>query len=161
VFLLWPDDARRPARNWRKDIVAVAAAVVVGVSLASGIYALGRDLRAAFFYAGPSVFTPDDRRQMDAVRAAVPAGASLLLVATRGDAWHARLWQRGLYPEQVLIVRYQPLDSEEFSKLRSQFAIHYAVSLGAPPTDPGFRWHRDLGTLPLLQSRVWFGELEP
>ena len=45
---------------------------------------------------------------MDAVRAALPPGAPLLLVAGSGDAWHARLWQRGLYPRNTVIVRFEP-----------------------------------------------------
>ena len=120
-----------------------------------------RDLRVSFRDAGPSVFTPGDRRQMDAVRAAIPAGASLLLVANSSDAWGARLWQRGMFPDHVLIVRYEPLNPVELRKLRGQFAIHHAVAFGVPPPDPGFRSHEDLGTLPGLPSRVWFGELAP
>ena len=119
------------------------------------------DLRVAFRDAGPSVFTPLDRKQMGAVRAALPAGASLLLVATTDDAWHARLWQRALYPEHTVIVRYAPLRADELKRLRDQYAIHHAVSLGVTPADPGFRSHEDLGTLPGLPARVWFGELEP
>jgi len=119
------------------------------------------DLRVAFRDAGPSVFTPRDRKQMGTVQASLPADASLLLVATADEAWHARLWQRALYPEHTVIVRYEPLRADELKRLRNQYAIHQAVSLGNVPPDPGFRSHEDLGTLPGRPARVWFGELEP
>ena len=95
------------------------------------------------------------------MRDSLPAGASLLLVATADEAWHARLWQRALYPEHTVIVRYEPLRADELKRLRDQYAIHHAVSLGDAPPDPGFRSHEDLGTLPGRPARVWFGELEP
>ena len=133
----------------------------MAASLASGIPSIVGDLRVAFRDAGPSVFTPGDRRQIEAVRASVPPGTSLLLVANSDDAWHARLWQRGLYPERALIVRYVPLDSSELRRFRTQYAIRFAIALGDPPPDPGFRWRKDLGTLPGRGSHLWFGELEP
>ena len=129
--------------------------------MAVGGHALARDLQVAFRDAGPSVFTPVDREQMAAVRESLPAGASLLLVATTDDAWHARLWQRALYPEHTVIVRYEPLQRDELKRFRDQYAIRHAVSLGTAPPDPGFRSHRDLGPLPGLPGHVWFGELEP
>ena len=119
------------------------------------------DLHVAFRDAGPSVFTPGDRKQMDAVRASLPAHASLLLVATGDEAWHARLWQRALYPDHTVIVRYEPLRADELRQFRDQYSIHYAVSLGNVPPDPGFRAHEDLGALPGRTARVWFGELAP
>ena len=67
---------------------------------------------------------------MGTVRGSLPAGASLLLVATADEAWHARLWQRALYPEHTVIVRYEPLRADELKRLRDQYAIHHAVSLG-------------------------------
>ncbi len=139
----------------------MAAAIVFAASLASGGDALVADLRVAFRDAGPSVFTPVDRGQMAAVRESLPPGGSLLLVATKVDAWHARLWQRAFYPEHILIVRYEPLRADELKRLRDQYGIRFAISLGVAPPDPGFRSHRDLGTLPGLPSRVWFGELSP
>jgi hypothetical protein len=135
--------------------------IVVGASLFTGVRAILADLRVAFRDAGPSVFTPVDRRQMATVQAALPADASLLLVATSDEAWHARLWQRALYPEHIVIVRYTPLRPDELTRLRGEYAIRSAISLGLAPPDPGFRSHQDLGSLPGLQSRVWFGELAP
>ena len=133
----------------------------MGASLLTGVQAIVADLRLAFRDAGPSVFTPVDRRQTAAVRASIPATASLLLVATADDAWHARLWQRALYPEHIVIVRYTPLLADELRRFRERYAIRYAVSLGVTPPDPGFQTHQDLGTLPGLPGHVWFGELGP
>ncbi len=98
---------------------------------------------------------------MARVRASLPPDAALLLVATTDDAWHARLWQRAPYPDHTVIVRYEPLRPQELRRFRDQYAIRYALALGVPPPDPGFRSHEDLGTLAGLPSRVWFGELGP
>jgi hypothetical protein len=135
--------------------------IVVAASLAVGGAAIARDLRVAFRDASPSVFTPIDRAQMAAVRASIPPRASLLLVATTDDAWEARLWQRAFYPEYAVIVRYVPLQPDELKRLRDQYAIRHAISLGVNPPDPGFRSHQDLGMLPGSPGHAWFGELEP
>jgi hypothetical protein len=161
VLLLRPRDRDRRPRGSNSLVVVAAAALVVGASLFTGARAIVADLRTAFRDAGPSVFTPRDRKQMGTVRDSLPAGASLLLVATADEAWHARLWQRALYPDHTVIVRYEPLRADELQRLRDQYAIHHAISLGDAPPDPGFRSHEDLGTLPGRPARVWFGELEP
>jgi hypothetical protein len=159
--LLPPRDRHRRPRGWKSLAVVAAAAIVVASSLFSGSRAILADFRVAFRDAGPSVFTPRDRMQMDTVRAALPAHASVLLVATADEAWHARLWQRALYPEHTVIVRYEPLRADELKRFRDQYAIHHAISLGGVPPDPGFRSHEDLGMLPGRPARVWFGELAP
>jgi hypothetical protein len=161
VFLLWPRDRPQRRSGSKSLFVVTIAAAVVGASLVSGARAIVADLRVAFRDAGPSVFTPVDRRQMATVRASLPAGASLLLVATADDAWHARLWQRAFFPEHTVIVRYTPLIPEELNRFRAQYGIRHAVSLGIAPPDPGLRSHQDLGTLPGLPGHVWFGELAP
>ena len=161
MFLLWPKGGPGSPVRKRIDIAAASGFVVLAASLVSGGHAIVRDLRVAFRDAGPSVFPPEERVQMDSVLASVPARASLLLVATTEDAWHARLWQRAFYPEHTVIVRYEPLGAEELRALRKRLGIRHAISLGSPPPDPGFRSPRDLGALPGLASRVWFGELQP
>jgi hypothetical protein len=155
--LLWsPGELRL-----RELLLRLAATAVVLASLASGLTALVRDLRFAYRNAGPSVFTDVDRRQMSAVREAVHAGDTILLVGTPDDVWHAGLWQRGMYPRNTVVLVLGPYDAAAIGELRHRYDIAYAVLLGPPPFDPGFRWSRDLGSLPGLPHRVSFGELSP
>ena len=139
-------------------------AVVAAASLASGGRALYQDLSLAFTWAGASVFPPTVQRQLETLRSRIPRGSHVLLVAPFGanGPWYSRLFQRGLYPGVVVIVRYlPPPDAAALRRLRRQYDLRYAVSMGDPPTDPGFVAHDDLGPLPGIPDRVWFGELAP
>ena len=98
---------------------------------------------------------------MAAVRKAVPEGAAILVLAKSTDVWHARLWQRGLYPRNPVVVLFEPVGPRAIGKLRSRYGIRHAVLIGPPGLDPGFRWRRELGTLAGLPDLVSFGELAP
>ena len=157
-----------PFLFWRPDLIRLAshglrliALVVLIASAAAGLSALWRDLRFAYAWAGPSIFSETDRRQMAAVQEAVPEGAVILLVARPDNVWHARLWQRGLYPRNQVAVLLEPVGPEAIGKLRSRYGIRHAVLIGPPGLDPGFRWRRDLGPLAGLPGLVSFGELAP
>ena len=139
----------------------IASAVVVVASLAAGVHAFAGDLRTAYLYAGPSIFTPVDRAQIDAVRAALPEQAPILLIASSTDVWYAWLWQRGLYPEHLAVVQLEPWSADDIRKARKRYGFRHAVLIGPPPVDPGFRWTRDLGPVAGLPTRVDFGELAP
>lgn len=98
---------------------------------------------------------------MSTVQRAVPAGAVILLVAKPTDVWHARLWQRGLYPRNQVAVLLEPVGPAAVRALRSRYGIRYAVLIGPPDLDPGLRWRRELGALSGLPDFVSFGELAP
>jgi hypothetical protein len=151
-----PDRARLSAAALR-----LIAAVVLAASAAAGLTALWRDLRFAHAWAGPSIYSAVDRRQMAAVQAAVPEGAVILLVARPTDVWHARLWQRGLYPRNPVAVLLEPVGPAAVGRLRARYGIRYAVLIGPPGVDPGLAWRRDLGALAGLPERVSFGALAP
>jgi hypothetical protein len=155
---LQPSGRRGNLENVLRD---AAAGVVILASAAAALAAFVPDLRTAYLYAGPSVFSDVDRRQMSTVREAIPDGATLLLVAKRSGAWHARLWQRGLYPRNQVVVVMEPYDAAAVRAVRDRYAIRHAVLVGPPPFDPGLRWSRDLGPLAGLPDRVSFGELSP
>jgi hypothetical protein len=156
-FLFWrPDRARLASASLR-----LIAAVVVAASAAAGGTALWRDLRFAYTWAGPSIYAETDRRQMTAVRQTVSEGEVILLIAKPTDVWHARLWQRGLYPRNQVVVLFEPVGVNGIRRLRSRYGVRHAVLIGPPGFDPGFRWHRDLGPLAGLPDRVSFGELLP
>jgi hypothetical protein len=163
VFLLWPSrlPGHRPSRYAGRRLLARTAVAVVAASIASGGVAFVQDILLAFRWAGPSVFTPLDQQQLAEVRAAAKPGETVLLLATRDEAWHAPLWQRALYPERRVIIRYPPFDDAELRDLKKRDRIRVAVTMGAPVPDPGFRSRRDLGHLAGLPSRVWIGELAP
>ncbi len=137
---------------------------MLAASVLSGGLELYKDLRVAFRDAGPSVFGPTVRIQLDALRERLPPGASLLLVSAgmTDSAWYTRLFQRGLYPRTIAIVRNLPTpDPADLERIRSRYGVRFAISMGNPPPDPGFLTHEDLGPLPGIADRVWFGELAP
>jgi hypothetical protein len=156
-FVFWSTTTR----NAQSTTLRIASAVVIVASLVVGVTALARDLRTAYLYAGPSIFSPVDQRQMGVVRALLPTGAPILLLAKSSDAWHAWLWQRGLYPEHSVVIQFEPWSQEAVRNARGQYGVHYVVLIGPPPFDPGLTWTRDLGQLGGLPSRVIFGELAP
>ena len=137
-----------------------AGAVVVTASLAAGASGLSRSLRTAWLWATPSIFKAADREQMALVREALGEGEVVLLYASsdQNDVWQARLWQRGLYPRNPVVVQLGGV-SESLPALRERFAIRHAVVIGPPRFAPKLRGERDLGPLPGLPGRVSFGEL--
>lgn len=145
----------------RSLLLGLAAGAVIASSLFAGLRALALDLRYAYRNAGPSVFADTDRRQMATVRAALSSDETILLLGTANTVWHARLWQRGMYPRNPVVVRLEPYDGAAIRSLRERYGIRHAVLLGPPAPDPGFQWSQDLGSLPGLPERVSFGELLP
>jgi hypothetical protein len=135
--------------------------VVIAASAAVTLAAFARDYRTAYAFAGPSIFRETDRRQMAEVQAAVPEGEVILLVARPEDHWHARLWQRGLYPRNPVTVFLGDYSDEAVRPIRERNAIRWVVLIGPPVTEPRLVQRRELGTLPGLPARVAFGELLP
>lgn len=140
------------------------AVLVLGASALNGIPTLAREVRIAFRDAWPSVFPGEFRGGLIAVQAAVPAGAAFLVVCDEGKnpgvGWYARLWQRGLYPRNPVVVVTDDFRPQRLAEIRRRYGLRYAISIGDPPFDPGFRWHRDLGVV-TGSLRMWFGEIEP
>jgi DNA-binding transcriptional LysR family regulator len=117
------------------------------------------DLHNAFRYAGRSVLTPGDVKQMDAVRAATRPGSTLLLTSGPNGMWASILWQRALYPERTVIVIRDGTTPARLAAALKTYRFDGAISIGDPPPDPGLASHRDLGAIPGLSGRVWLGEL--
>ena len=153
-----PDRAIAPP-----PFVHAVAALVFGASLAAGGIAIWRDLRVAFLEAGPSNVPASIARQLEAVRRAVPEGEPILLVSSvlPEELWYARLVQRVLYPRHRVLVRYLPISRSAADALRSRWAIRFGLAMDTRPPDIGFLAPQDLGTLPALDHRVWFGPLAP
>ena len=102
-----------------------------------------------------------DRRQMATVRAALPPGASLLLVATADERLARPTLAAGALSEHTVIVRYRPCIADELNRFRGQYADSTRGLAGMASARSRVRSHEDLGTLPGLPGRVWFGELAP
>lgn len=156
-FLYWRSDRARLA----SASLRLVAVVVLAASAAAGLTAIWSDLRLAYTWSGPSIFSEPDLKAMSAVREAVPPGATILVVARWADVWTARVWQRGLFPRNPVVVRLEPYTAQEIRKFRQRYAIRHAVLIGPPAFDLGFRWRRDLGPVPGVPGRVEFGELLP
>lgn len=134
--------------------------------LAAGAIAAGRSLNhellRAFNDPRNGVYPTSVSAQLQVLRGKLPAGSTVLLVSgpSAQQTWNARMFQRGLYPESAVIVHFLPLpDAATMARLRRQYGLRYAISIGAPPADPGFLEREDLGPLPDSGELVWFGEL--
>jgi hypothetical protein len=151
---MWPIDRRR-LLSIGLPLIAVA---VVSASVLAGFAALARDLRTAYLWAGPSIIREADRRQIDAVRKSLEDGEVIFVYADPEHHWHARLWQRALFPRNPVAVH---LDAspEGPRSLRDRFAVRHAVVIGPPAFAPRLRAERDLGPLQGMRVRVSFGEL--
>ena len=89
----------------------------------------------------------------------MPADSVLLVTYGGKDPWYAWMWQRVLYPREVITFPSAGLSGTTMARLRTSCRIQYAVAMGSPPADPGFARKQDLGSLPGSPDRVWFGPL--
>jgi hypothetical protein len=142
-------------------LVRGLALLVFVASLAAGGVGIARDWRVAFGEAGPSNLPASIRRQIETIEKTVPAGQPILLVSATlpDELWYTRLVQREMYPRHAVLIRYQPLTRSDADALRRRWSIRYGVAFDAEPPDVGFLNAEDLGTLPALAHRAWFGEL--
>ncbi len=151
----------RDGRGAASLLLGAVAGAVLGSTLLAGITAVDRDIRIAYTWAHPSVFTETDRRQMDAVRAAIPSGAPLIVLANDENIWHGVLWQRGLYPRNTATFVVAPYGPAQLRKLAASAGARWVVLIGSPTAAPELQGVRDLGQLYGLPARVSFGELAP
>jgi hypothetical protein len=156
-----PDGGPTRALLSPRILQSLAALVLAAAALAAA-RSLDREFTKAFRDPWPGVFPPSVLGQLQVLRSRLAPGSTVLLVSgpTPAETWNARLFQRGLYPRNVVIVHFAPPpDAAEMGRLRDRYGLRYAISLGAGPADPGFLQHEDLGPLPDAEGRVWFGEL--
>jgi hypothetical protein len=105
-----------------------------------------------------SFFSPEFLKQVSTVTRSVSPGAPLLHF---GGWVSAYLWQRALYPRNaVKLLLPEDAVPATIRQARDDFGANYAISVGDPPTDPGFLWHRVLDPVP-GGGETWFGKLAP
>ncbi len=173
------DPARRHGTDqgsgarWRRGPLVAAAAILVAMSLWTGLRGFATDMRVAFRDAPRRAIPPEIEEQARLLKARLQRGESLIYFGNRKppDIWYSRLWQRALYPTTVLIVErenravtlrgQEPPRMPSLEELRKSFSIPLAISAGNPPDDPGFVSHVALPRTPGYPYDLWLGELRP
>lgn len=140
----------------------IAAIVFLVVGLQYGAASFLNTAVSVFLYSPKSSIGPELSQYVSKVRQTIPPGAPILYVGAEPEYWFSRLWQRAFYPNSVFVMLGpEGLRSPAFHAVRTRHRIRYAVSAGAPPLDPGYKWHASWPALPATTGEVWFGELRP
>jgi len=143
--------------------VANSLAAVFLISLAfGGIRAAVNQLRGSLhFYQSHNRPIPVEVERAAAyVQSQIPPASPVLLVVSKPDAWADGLWSRALYPNPIFLVYKQDLDTPDHHELRRKYRVRFAVSIGDPPLDPGFRWQKPAPGW-TGAGQVAFGEVKP
>ncbi len=144
---------RFPTRAVRPAAAALVAAQIIAAAI--GI----RDSGFAAFRKGPHPVIPAALgRDIRFIRGRIPDAEPLLYLCEDSDRWAPRLWERALSPQRVAIVFASDFPAAAIS-LRRRMHIHWAISAGIPPRDPGFAWCRRLAPIPGSSTQYWFGRL--
>jgi hypothetical protein len=147
----------RVSRAWARFRAALSV-VVLGTAVVVALVEFPRELLFVFRNAPAEIVPGAIRRNVDEIRRRVPDADSVLYVMDSAEHWNSRIWHRALYPTPVLILTGSELGGTRDRALRRAFAVKWALSVGKPPVDPGYRWRISL--LPDPKGRtVWFGEL--
>ena len=142
----------------------IGAAALAIIAFALGGLATARrsvEDRTLIFQYAPLHLVPDGlQKQVEVVRAVVPAGSNILYLTDKIEPWQLVMWRRCLYPGYMLIPveGVDWLRTPEFRQLRQQMNIQYAISTSAKPLDPGLR---DMMALPFYSNdfRALLGKL--
>ncbi len=137
-----------------------AAAALAVLWLGASALMLQRDWRNIFDYAPYEMPPAEMRRQAALIDRFSPHDAPIFYIMPALETWNSRMWKRALYPRPVFYVE-NPSEtrSKWYLDLRRRLGIHYALSIGHPPFDPGFRWKKELPSLPASTDVAWFGEM--
>jgi len=155
-----PERLQRSTPVSRRFLWTVGLLVVL-TQLAVGVVNLIETFQIVFRDAPYSVVPPMLRKEAKFIQERIPPGAALVYVMRSPEPWQSRLWHRLLYPSPVLFFVSESAEmSPAFPNLKRQHDIRFALSVGEPPLDPGFRWHV---VFPAREGypETWFGELSP
>ena len=150
--------AVRQTEPFRTRAVGPAVALLAAAQIVAAAIGIRRSEPAAFQKHPSRVVPAAQRRDIRYIRAWIPDDEPLLFLSDDSDRWAPRLWERALSPEPVAFVF-----TRDFPRaavvLRRRLRIHWAISSGTPPRDPGFAWYRPLAPLPGSPAQYWFGRL--
>lgn len=141
--------------------VKAIAVVVVGGAVYFGATSFAREIEMAFQGGRVSVISPQLTDGVLMVKRIAPSGSTIFYISQTPEYWNSKLWQRALYPDVavILIQTSVEVDGPRLKQLKEKYSVHYALSVGDPPLDPGFRWHHSLPSLPGVGGQTWFGKL--
>ena len=146
--------------RWCRPVVDCLVLVVLGANLAVGASAIRTSLENVFRWGGPTIPAPM-KQQIAIINTVVPDGAPLFYIRRDPELNVSRLWQRALYPHPVfLIATSEELHGPDYSRLKEQYSIRYAISVGTPPLDPPFIRAKPLGSMGADPAAI-VGELAP
>lgn len=150
---------RKESLDFRNILGHLCAIAVVG----SGLYATGVriNLDRPFIYSPGvrHVYAEGHLGQVKIFKSLVPKGY-VFYVMDHPEYWQAGLWRRSLYPDNPIILVYDPalIHTQEYENLRKKLLISYVLSAGNPPSDPGLEWKVALpdypGSIPLLVGKL-------
>jgi hypothetical protein len=153
--------SRKNKTFWTVATRTAAVLVATGAILFGG-RAVRNSLPVAIRATREDPFPPQFRQQMEIVLRSLPPGAAVLHLSSVEEIWYSRMWERALYPQHAVVCLHAGgLDPARIRRVSQVFATQYAITVGAPPPDPGYRWIASLGRLPGLREESWFGELNP
>ena len=114
-----------PSRAASLSVAAIFGLVLLGAWVVSWT----RTARGRLWYGATIVDdTPEFRRDLAAVRAAVPDHGTLLGIA-RGTMWSATHWSRWLYPRRVVWMTPSRFQRSDRRWLRDALGIRYVLDL--------------------------------
>ena len=154
--------AQRPTALIQRAVAYFFAAVFL-ISLAlAGSRAAVNQLRGSIqFYQSHNRPIPVEIERAAAyVHSQIPPDSPVLLVVSEPDAWADGLWSRALYPNPIFLMYKQDLGTQDDHELRRKYEVRFAVSIGDPPLNPGFRWQKPAPGW-TGAGKVTFGEVEP
>jgi hypothetical protein len=148
--------------EWRRLAAGILAAFVFGIAFFSMARRSVEDLTLVFVNAPRSIVPAGHVAQVAIFRKIVPKGSTVFYLMDQPEGWQFGLWQRSLYPDYVLlaVTGVAQLNADEFRKVRLDKGIHFALSAGSPPLNPGFDSPVSLPAYP-GGIRIILGKLQP
>lgn len=139
-------------------LLGCAAAAVLLVSAGVVVREFPHEIGIVFRDAPIDIVPTQIRSNVAEIRRRAVVGGSILYVMDAPEVWYSRLWHRALYPTPLLIISATEVGGPRDRDLRRRFDVRWALSVGRPPSDPGFVTR--IALLPDPEGRsVWFGEL--
>jgi len=145
--------------GWRPLLAHLCAIVILGAGLYAAVVRANLERSVIYSEAVRRVYPAGHLRQVEIFKSIVPKG-SVFYIMHQPEFWQAGLWRRSLYPDNPVILIYDPtlVHTPNIENQRSKLLIAYALCAGNPPPDPGFEWKMELpsypGSIPLVLGKL-------